>query len=171
MAPAVPLSLGDMIPHDFSWFLLTVIGFPYSLFGSFFFLMFIYLFLRESKGGGAEREGERESQAGIQTHKPWDHDLSQNQEPTLNWLSHPGFLVASNFSSMLSLFAHSVNVCNASYVWVTELGSVKVEEYQGKSVTAPCHHMSKDTRREMTCVHIDKIPRILETNGLKYAKF
>ena len=25
---------------------------------------------------------------GVQTHKPWDHDLSQSQ--TLNWLSHPG---------------------------------------------------------------------------------
>ena len=52
--------------------------------------MFIYL--RESAcvlKGGAEREGERESQAGsvhtaqrgrAQTHEPWDHDPSCNLE-------------------------------------------------------------------------------------------
>ena len=71
--------------------------------------MFIYLFWeRESvsmtgegqrgEEGQRERERERESQAGFmlsvqsltwaRSHKPWDHDLSQ--EWTLNWLSHPG---------------------------------------------------------------------------------
>ena len=56
--------------------------------------MFIYLFW--------EREGERETQAGsmlsaqsltcslISWTEAYGHNLSQNQEMILNWLSHPG---------------------------------------------------------------------------------
>ena len=58
------------------------------------FFMFIYLFWereRESEQGGAEREGERENPKQAPycqhraphrawTHKPWDHDLSPDQE-------------------------------------------------------------------------------------------
>ena len=66
-------------------------------------LMFIYFWETERQSrGGAERERETQNpkQApgselsaqsachGAQTHKPWDHDLSQSQ--TLNPLSHPG---------------------------------------------------------------------------------
>ena len=54
---------------------------------------------RKKQWGGAEREGDTESEAGswlwaVSTEpntglelKPWDHDLSQSR--TLNWLSHP----------------------------------------------------------------------------------
>ena len=67
-----------------------------------FFLMFLYLFLRDresTREGGAERERERgrhriqsrlqapSCQCGARTHQPWDHDLSPSR--TLNWLSHP----------------------------------------------------------------------------------
>ena len=68
---------------------------------SFFnFLTFIYFWERErerEQGRGRERKGENPKQApncqhrspcGAQTHKPWDHDLSQSQ--ILNRLSHPG---------------------------------------------------------------------------------
>ena len=64
--------------------------------------MLIYYSERESaSGGGAEEEGDAESEAGsglravkhrdrrgARTHKPRDHDLSRSR--TLNRLSHPG---------------------------------------------------------------------------------
>ena len=69
--------------------------------------MFIFLF---GGGRGRERERDRGSQAGsvltavspMQTHKLWDHDLSQSQ--TLHQLSHPGvlrilYLSKNNFES------------------------------------------------------------------------
>ena len=69
-----------------------------------FFFMFIYFWERErqsANGGGAERGRHRiwtrlqapgselsaQSLMGAQTHRLWDHDLSQSQ--LLNWLSHP----------------------------------------------------------------------------------
>ena len=76
----------------------------------YYYYYYYYYFEREwesarTSGGGSEREGEREypkqaphcqyrAGCGARTHKPWDHDLSRNQElnaePALNWLSHPG---------------------------------------------------------------------------------
>ena len=64
----------------------------------------MFIFERElasMSGGGAERERERENPkqaphcqhrawCRAQSQEPWEHDLSQNQELTLNWLSHPG---------------------------------------------------------------------------------
>ena len=59
-----------------------------------FFLMFIYLL-----GGGVGRGRENPKQAlrcqhraqrGARTHELWDHNLSRNQEWTLNQLSHQG---------------------------------------------------------------------------------
>ena len=64
--------------------------------------MFYFIFERERKreraGGGADRIRNRlqalscqhRAWCGAQTHKPWDHDLSQSQ--MLNRLSHPGAL-------------------------------------------------------------------------------
>ena len=68
-----------------------------------FVFFFFFVFLRESRsatGEGRERGRHRMQSRfqapscqhrawhGAQTHKPWDHDLSQSQ--TLNWMSHPG---------------------------------------------------------------------------------
>ena len=69
----------------------------------FFTFFYIYLFLRErerEQGWGRERRRHRmrsrlqalscrhKVQYRAQTHKLWDHDLSQSQ--MFNWLSHPG---------------------------------------------------------------------------------
>ena len=70
----------------------------------FFFFKFIYLFWEsESELGGAEREGEKECQAGFALSaqspmwglNPWDHDLSQRW--SLNWPSHPGTPAITKF--------------------------------------------------------------------------
>ena len=65
----------------------------------FFFFYILFSFQRQStSGGGAEREGNTESETGsrlwavrIESNaglKPWDHDL--NRSRTLNQQSHPG---------------------------------------------------------------------------------
>ena len=86
-----------------------------------FFLMFI--FEKEKKRqsirwGGAEREGDTESEAGYRLWvvnvglKPtWDHDLSQSW--MLNWLNHPGipgvtFLDGSAPSSCIFPFCSAI---------------------------------------------------------------
>ena len=67
-----------------------------------------------ANGRGAEKEGGGESQSGsgcqhtaglqAQCHEPRDGDLSQNQEWTLNQLSHPGAPVLGFFMAVCSLF-------------------------------------------------------------------
>ena len=83
------------------------ISVPRSLVNLGGFIFFnVYLFLREREGGRRDRRMGRERgrhriwsnlqalswrhrpHRGAQTHKLWDHDLSQSQ--ALNWLSHPG---------------------------------------------------------------------------------
>lgn len=58
--------------------------------------------------GEAEGEGERESDSVLNVGPtqglilgPGDHDLSQNQDQTLNQLSHPGAPVASSLGRYL----------------------------------------------------------------------
>ena len=86
------------------------------MFSFFFFLILLmFIFEREcARGGRAERGRHRipsrlqalscqhRARCRAQTHKPWDHDLSQSRlvnrmshpgtpkSQTLNWLSHPG---------------------------------------------------------------------------------
>ena len=70
-----------------------------SIFKLFFFFQFLFIFERESMSwGGAERGGDKGSEAGsvlpcsigcgARTHQPRDHDLSRSW--TLNQLSHAG---------------------------------------------------------------------------------
>ena len=66
-------------------------------------------------GGGAEREGDRGSEAGSRlwaqslmqswTQQQWDHDPSQSQR--LNWLSHPGPLLLL-FFNLVHLTVHII---------------------------------------------------------------
>ena len=95
------------------YFLLYIFQTSYSELYSFysyksslksFFNVFIYFWDRERQSmsrGGAEREGDTESEAGFQapscqhrawrgarTHEPWDHDLSRSR--TISQLSPPG---------------------------------------------------------------------------------
>ena len=85
----------------------------------FFFLHLFRFFLRNRvrqsmSGGGAEREGDIESEAGSRlwasgqyrawcgagTHELWDHDLSRSQ--MLNRLSHPGAPPPKSFRLLCS---------------------------------------------------------------------
>ena len=79
--------------------------------------MFTYLLLEREQAGEGQRESDRENpkqalhcqhrvQRGAQTHEPWDHDMSQNQQ-TLNQLSHPGAPEFSHFNLLLYQFASS----------------------------------------------------------------
>ena len=80
----------------------------WDYFGNFFFFFFKFIFERQStSSGGAEREGDTESEAGSRLRavgaepdaglKPTncDHDLSQSW--TLNRLSHPGAPILGTF--------------------------------------------------------------------------
>ena len=86
---------------------------------NFFFSTFIYFWDRERQsmnGGGAEREGDTESEAGSRlscqhralrgahTHRPWDHDLSWSWKP--NRLSHPG---TPNLQLLLAIYVSLVS--------------------------------------------------------------
>ena len=94
-----------------------------------FFLTFIHSWDRERQsmnGGGSEREGDTECEAGsrvgavstepdagLELTNRWDHDLSQSR--TLNWLNHsgtPDLLISVAFSHLnqrCDLWSLSVN--------------------------------------------------------------
>ena len=80
------------------------------------FLMFIYLFLRQTDRQ-TDRIGSRlqdpscqhRAWPGARTHEPWDHDLSWSR--MLNRLSHPGTLGVSSYkgsSSIMNILPHNL---------------------------------------------------------------
>ena len=99
--------------------------------------MFIYFWDRERwsiSGGGAEREGDTESEAGsrlwalncqhrawreARIHKPGDNDLSWGR--TRNQLSHPGApYVSSSIQMFPRSFMHVIHVFHACFMHVLQ---------------------------------------------------
>ena len=102
----------------FYWFL------THPLFLKYFFNVYLFLRQRETSmnGGGAEREGDTESEAApgselsaqspmqARTHRPRDHDPSRSRK--LNQLSHPGAPISHSF--LTSTKAH-ISVLHRRY--------------------------------------------------------
>ena len=84
---------------------------------------------KTESGGRAEREGDRELQAGscsqlraqhrVRSHEPWDHDLSLNQELELNSLRQPGTpdpYIFQNFILSINSYC-SYTICAGYFVY------------------------------------------------------